>query len=89
MPEKYIMYRESKKKDDAKEWWDEFKALSDENRKKLKEIINKNKINYTKYKKYNNPEIKNVLRHYELLKERFERYIKKNPQLTLDDYEGL
>lgn len=83
MPEKYIMYRESKKKEEANKWWEQFKSLSDENREKLKEILKDNMIHYTKYKKYRNPKIENVLKHYELLNERFERYLKRNPELIL------
>lgn len=70
MPEKYIMYREKNEKKNAREWREQFLGLSEDDKEAFKGIIEENSINVKKLKEKGNEDIKEVLSHYELLKDR-------------------
>jgi len=76
MPELYIMYRKKHERAGAQEWLDEYEALSDDEKRYLREIIGDNRINVSLLQQISTPRVRRIIHHYELLAQRAKRKAK-------------
>jgi hypothetical protein len=79
MPEEYLMFREKHEKTSAREWKDQFESLRENDGKTLKKIVENNQIDVALLKQKGNPSVKEVLKHYGLLRDRTQSKIEYFP----------